>query len=165
MTAPVRTNIYTANGRYSISATILEMRGMFMRGEIEQHIFETIRGILMDLEVIDNLHELDDLIDNPRGGYMTLDAFFDEFGQYGINWDSETVFSITSGDSDPVDVAVVDTTTGMDIFYTPDDMQSAFWVLELMREGEIGVFPTSEETIDDDMDDILSTWSENDSIN
>jgi len=162
MTAPVRTNIYTANGCYSISATILEMRGMMMRGEIEQHVFETIRSILTDLEVITNLMEMDDLIDDPEGGYMTLDAFFDKYGQYGINWDSDEVITIPdTPPGSPRSVVVVNHAVGEAMFYTPDDMEVATWLLDLMREGEIGVFPVDEDEIEDDLSDIVMDWNEN----
>ena len=156
MNAPLRTNIYTNLGCYSISSTILEMRGMFLRGEIEQHIFETIRSVLSDLQVWGNTMELDDLIDDPAGGYMTIEEFLDTHGQYGINWESDTTISV---ESDPVDVRVIDTATGDALFYTSDDVQAAYWVMDLLRDGEIGVFPVTNEEIDD-ISDIVCDWSE-----
>lgn len=63
----IRDNIYTGFGRFSLIATMADMRQRMERGELEQSRFETINSILMDLQIIDNLMEQDDIIDNPNG--------------------------------------------------------------------------------------------------
>lgn len=139
---------------------------MYLRDEIDHDVLETIISILMDLENVNTLMELDDLIDDPRGGYVTLDVFFDTYGQPGAQWDSDTIITITDDEEeDPTSVTVVNHAVADAIFYTPDDVTAAYWVLELMRDGEIGVFPVHEEEMEDDLSTIVMDWDDVDSLN